>query len=333
MRRSIAVVLLAILAAACSGEETQAETGGATPSTGPTAPTAVPGASGPTGTSLTERTEAVLELDYTDRILVGFDAIWIHTDDQRELRINPSTNGVVAEVPLGDGFCQGSGIGQDALWACADNTLVRIDPDSNEVDLETGVEMNSGQWAVGVGEGAVWAIGPDVGDELLAVDEGTGKVRDRFQLGQACDNTAVGFGTVWVSCTAGGTVLAFDPAKGEIDEIPVAGVVEIAIGPDAVWAGSTDPAGGLARIDPGSLEVDFVADTAGPGETGSIWVDGTDVWVRSSGVFLTRIDTTTLSVAEELLSEQPLGGGAVAVGFGSVWASSYDFFQVIRIAP
>jgi streptogramin lyase len=333
VRRTVVFIFLVVLPGACSGEESRTETDGSIAPTGPPGVTEVTGASGPTASTLEERTEVAIELDFPDRILVGFDSIWIHTDDQRELRIDPSTNEVVAEVRLGDGFCQGSGIGEDALWACAENMLVRIDPATDEVDLETGVEMQSGQWAIGVGEGAVWVLESGLGDVLLEVDERSGKVRGRVELGQACVDTAVGSGTVWITCTAGGTVLALDPASRELSEVPVEGVANIAVGPDAVWVGSSAAAGGVARIDPGTLDIGFVPGTAGPGETGAIWVDGTDVWVRSSGVFLTRVDATTLSVVEELPSEQPLGGGAVAAGFGSVWASSYDFFRVLRIAP
>jgi streptogramin lyase len=330
---AIALVLLAaVLGAACSGGGEPAEGATEAPEP-PSGPVASPTGSTGTGSELEERTEATLELDFPDRILVGFGSIWIKTDDQRELRIDPATNEVIAEVPLlGSSVCQGTGMGKHAVWGCAETRLVRIDPDANAIDLETDVQVHVDQWAIGVGEGAAWPIALG-GEELVAVDERTGKERDRFELGRICENTAVGFGTVWVTCNTGDVVLAVDAATGDTREIPLAEPLEITTGPDAVWVGTTDPAGGVARIDPATLRVDLVAGTAGPGNTGSIWVDGSDVWVRSSGVFLTRIDASNLSVVEELPSPEPLGGGAVAVGFGSVWASSYDFFRVLRIRP
>ncbi len=333
------VLVVSLAAASCSGGGSDASAptppgGSPAATTGPD-PTASAEPTGPDPT-FGGRLEDEVEIGFPDRLLVGFDSLWVHTDDQFIHRIDPSTGETVASIAVGSGFCQGSGVGEGAVWSCADNALVRIDPATNDVDLETGLEMRSGQWSIGVGEGAVWIVDGETLDALIAVDPRSGDVIERIPLGTTCAETAVAAGAVWVSCAEDGVVLRIDPARlrvtGEVGGFEGTETLTISPASDGLWVGLPDPEAGLARIDGRSLDVETVAGTSGPGDTGAVWQEGDDVWIRSSDAFLTRVDARSLDVLERIEPPSPLGGGAVAVVDGSVWASSYDFNTIVRLA-
>jgi streptogramin lyase len=329
------LVTLSLLVSCSGGDGEPAEgpsrTGEPTSGSGATGPTAPPVEEVP----LADLEEDRIRVDAPDRVLVGFGSIWVHTDDQRMVRIDPMTHALVARVDLPGGQCPGSGLGEGMVWACRSNELVGIDPTTNRVSLQTGVAMGPEQRAIGAGEEAVWVLDPaDDGRTLLAVNPKDGDIVDRIPLGHACHDTYTGLGSVWVVCPDDGVVVRVDGDRrrvtGEVRHLPG---TTIGVGNDAVWAGTSDPDRGLVRIDPRSLEVVVVPDTGGPGPAGAIWVDGRDVWVRSTDPFLTRIDARTRLVEAEVVATEPLGGGAVSTGFGSVWASSSGASQVLRLTP
>lgn len=196
--------------------------------------------------------------------------------------------------------------------------------------------MRSGQWSIGVGARAVWIVDETL-DTLIAVDPGSDDVIGRMPLGTTCAETAVAAGAVWVSCAEDGVVLRVDPARmrvtGEVGGFEGTEALTISPAPDGVRVDLPGPETGLARIDGRSLDVETVAGTSGPGDTGAVWQEGDDVWIRSSDTFLTRVDARSLDVLEQIESPSPLGGGAVAVADGSVWASSHDFNTIVRLAP
>ena len=65
--------------------------------------------------------------------------------------------------------------------------------------------------------------------------------------------------------------------------------------------------------------------------TTGVYASDDDVWVRSSEEFLTRSAPATNAVVEVIEAQK--GGGDVTLAYDSLWASSYDFNSVWRIAP
>ena len=136
---------------------------------------------------------------------------------------------------------------------------------------------------------------------------------------------------VWIACPIDQTIVRVDEKTGEIaDEIAdLSGSALVAIGPDAVWTNSSGESGGLARIDPESLEVTYVAGVPDPTSSGGIVVDGTDVWVHGQDDFLTQVGASGEVLAA--YTSEELKGGSVFVAFGSVWATADDANTLVRL--
>ena len=75
----------------------------------------------------------------------AFGSVWILTVDGELMggdmppsmqRIDPTTNEIIASVPLPGRLCQGIGASAEAIWACGPDGLVRIDPATNAVVAE-----------------------------------------------------------------------------------------------------------------------------------------------------------------------------------------------------
>jgi hypothetical protein len=134
---------------------------------------------------------------------------------------------------------------------------------------------------------------------------------------------------VWAACPLDGLALAVDPDSAEITtRVPgLEGAGKIAVADD-VWVGFD---GGLARVDEASGRVTGVAD-APSGFSGGIAATPDDVWVRTGGRLLRRVDAQTMEVVEDLEAPEVSGGSAL-VAYDSVWATAYDDAVVYRVTP
>jgi WD40 repeat protein len=244
-------------------------------------------------------------------LAVGDGSVWVLSRTASEgaiLRIEPSTNGIDATIPIGDELSN-IAIGQGAVWvtrATGGNPptgeVVRIDPTTNEIVARIPV---SGGWPrdLVVGQGSVWAYGhsrlldhgwdasslwridPVTNEAIVVVDQ-VGFLGDGAELP---DNVAIGDGYVWVAAAdQEGHGLRIDPATGEETRFTVEGgfAWPFMIEAGRVWFGRDE----IRLLDTETLEaVDVVdaeiesIDTAFDPSTASLWVanyDGT----------ITRID-------------------------------------------
>ena len=132
-----------------------------------------------------------------------------HSEDRKLTRVDPGTNRVVAEVPIGAGSPEGGAhsvdVGEGAVWAASvDGDLLKVDPATNEVLAITRLGDYTSDLAVS--EGVVWATvqnkAPgDVRTLLVRVDPSTVKVVGSRDLGgleaSGPGRIAVGDGNVW----------------------------------------------------------------------------------------------------------------------------------------
>jgi len=214
--------------------------------------------------------------------------------------IDPETNRVVAEIPVGARpasvlFTHGS------LWVANldDDTVMRIDPKARRIvrTIATGT-VPSG---LAGGVGAVWAIGGARG-VVLRIDPAFNHVVDRIP-------------TVEV-----GTLLTSAPAAGAV-----------AATTKTVWAvsGGFFSTPRLFRIDPAAKRATPTVAT-GNGPT-AIAVGFGDLWITDSFEnTVSRIDP-----AGVVIETIPVGHGAsaVAVGEGAVWVVDSLDDAVVRIDP
>jgi len=274
-------------------------------------------------------------------------SLWVRVDGNNSSlgdlveRIDPSTNAVVARIPVGEGY--GIAAGEGAIWAPNNdtNTLSRINPASNAVTATFPLPV-TGPHAVTTAAGSVWVGSdgpPDLAGSVTRVDPAGGAVLADIRLpgaNGALDMAATA-DAVWVEAQA--TMVRVDPVSNKFTATITTGTTFVCGGmvsePSAVWVagGALNCGGGvdLARIDPGSNNI--VADVRIQRQAAEDVALGLGaVWAVTSGkpTYLARIDQTSNAVTGTM----PLGSrpnARMAVGGGAVWVASAG--EVIRLEP
>ncbi len=248
--------------------------------------------------------------------------------------INPATNHVTAQIPVGD-TPDGIAVGDGSIWVAntVDHTLSEVDARSRTVertlapaDTVDGVAAGDGQlWAF---ESADWAhavrIDPSYGTALVRV-----KLSPYAGTYPASSTAAVvGDGSAWFADNAAAVVQV--ARNGAIRSTTNVGneTTGIAVGDGSAWATdlSSDT---VSRIEPGGGVVATIP--VGRGASG-ITVGGGSVWVADTyDNTVTRINPGTNSVSTTIrVGDGPQG---VAWGDGSLWVANGGDGTVSRIDP
>jgi streptogramin lyase len=212
------------------------------------------------------------------------------------------------------------------------NNMTRIDPMTNRIveHIAVGACPCSG---LAVGFGSVWV--PACGDRTVSrVDLKTGKVTATFPSTIANDEggVATGAGSFWMLTAETGTLARIDPATNTVvAEISVApGSYAVAFGGNAAWITSTDE-NLLTRVNASTNVVDATI-AVGP-QPRFLAVGEGSVWTLNQGDgSITRVDMTSNTVVATIEAGIPGGGGEIAVGEGSVWATVFEF-PLTRLDP
>lgn len=212
------------------------------------------------------------------------------------------------------------------------DTIARLDPKTNTVMemIKVGKEPGSG---LAAGFGSLWV--PNCGDSTLArIDLTTGKVSATVPMTFADDEggIATGAGSVWIMTDRQSTLARIDPATNKVmHEVRVApGSCAVAFGEKSVFVTSST-GNVLTRVDP---ETDKVIETIPVGPTPRFLAIGEgSVWTLNQGDgSISRVDLATNKVVATIQCGIPGGGGEIAVGEGSVWATSFGY-PITRIDP
>ena len=300
-------------------------------------PKATPTAPAPTVDPINLRTveESRVEIsDEPDWLAAGFGSVWALRGNGSVARLSPRGK-VQADIDpelYQPPPCQGIGVSESSVWACATpGTIMRIDPETNEVAKTIKVPKINEQGRLPSSDGHVWLLTGD-GDELAGLSEETSRLGDPIGLGTYCTDVAdrVDGSTLWVVCASEGVLLRVDLAKkkvtGKVTDLPLA--ASVSVGED-VWVGFDN---GIARIDPSSLEVTVLQEAVTPDRICAI---GDHVWVREEGgeAFLSRLDSSSAEVTQVIAAKDLTSGGDVLELDGTVWATSYDDLTVVRLTP
>jgi YVTN family beta-propeller protein len=273
--------------------------------------------------------------------------------------IDPGTNRLVAQVPVGAGASKiASGFG--SLWVVngLDNSVSRIDPRTGteqrriSVDADpTGIAAGSGfVWvastgtrhvdridpqldrvtqrtpvgngpsAVAISPGAVWVTNR-LDDTVTMIDSKTGARLRTLNAGSSPSDIAYGLGALWIANESSSTVTRLDPRTGALLLISVGnGPEAIAIGAGSVWvANGLD--GSISRIDPARNRIVSVIHVgAGPS---AVLSSGGAIWVAASyGGRIVRVDPARNVVAEHIdVGSAPQGLAAIS---GRIWLSARE---------
>lgn len=212
------------------------------------------------------------------------------------------------------------------------NSVSRLDPKTNKVlaTITVGKEPGSG---LVTGFGSLWV--PNCGDGTISrIDLAKGEVTATFRcpVADSEGGLASGAGSVWVVKDSGDKLVRIDPAKNEIAaEIPIAaGSVAVAFGEGAVWI--TSPLKSvLTRVDPAT---NALVETipVGP-KPRFLTVGAGSIWTLNQGDgSLSRVDARTNELVATIEAGIPGGGGEIAFGEGSIWATVWEY-PITRIDP
>lgn len=248
--------------------------------------------------------------------------------------IDPQTNEVVAEVPVGirpGPVTAGAG----SIWVgnLDDRTLTRIDPatraPTGTIDLDDRTPTG-----IAVGLGAVWVAHGLLGD-VSQVDPQFGQVTRVIPVastvfGAPAGSVALDRGSAWVAF--GDSTLARLNAAGRVLGETLAGSQPAGVitTPGAVWVANS----GEATVQRFSSETftqgPLRTFNVGTGPTGLAFANGA-IWVANEGdAFVTRIDPNSGATLPIAVGDGPF---AVASGSGAVWVTNRRSTTVSRIDP
>ena len=256
---------------------------------------------------------------------VGFGSVWVtKTNSHLALRIDPITDRIVAQIPVGSDPELGIGMGMGFAWIAdtQDHTITQIDPRTNRVARIIPVNVAADpEGSIGVGEGSIWVLtnegGTDAGT-LTRIDAVSGKIVANIPVKPKSHAAIAAFGSVWLTSTQSGVVTRVDPrSNAVVAQISVPALPRFLISnKEAVWV-LCQKDGTLIRIDPASNQVTATVAVGVPGEGGDLSVDDKYVWVSAEGVPLSQVNPDN-----NRLVRQFVGGrkdDTMRVGFGYAW--------------
>ena len=252
-------------------------------------------------------------------------------------RLDPDTGAVLDQLPIrariqvGDGF--GTVAVDDDVWVLnsIDNTVSRIDPESDT--MTASVEVGTDTADIALSAGDLWVTNP-AQNRVSRVDGGTDEVVGRVPTGLLPQGITEADGDVWVANHRGrpsGSVWRIDPeTERVVARIPVgareyrSGPSWIAEGAGSVWVGVPNLSA-VVRIDPATNAVVATIPVPDGGVCGNVFATDEGVWAASGFCgdgALTRIDPLTNTVVARIRSTHwhTVFGGTG--GFGSVWITT-----------
>jgi YVTN family beta-propeller protein len=230
-------------------------------------------------------------------IATGSGGVWVaNTDDNSVSRVDPDTNAVVQTISVGN-QPSAVAVGDGFVWVAntGDGTVSQIDPGTNKV-VRTIRQVGNQPVGVAYGEGGVWVS--NASDKtVVRIDPISAKVAAPIPVASGADAVAVGEGSVWVASRSAGSIVRIDPHSGSEQVINVGnGPTAIAISADSVWvANSLDNT--VSQIDPTTNRQQAVV-RVGAGPSGVVAAQGL-VWVSNQqGGTLSRIDPAKGNVVQ-----------------------------------
>jgi YVTN family beta-propeller protein len=231
--------------------------------------------------------ESEVEL-HSDTIAFGHGSLWVSRRFD-VVRIDASSNRV-SKIKLvgGSNYQRAPAIGENAVWLAdvGSNTLYKIDPKTNTVSAQIGLEMGSYEGSVGFGNGAVWVVTSQNLEKVLSRISGeSGELEATVALPGSGAGVAYGFDHVWITSKFSSELYKVDPGTNavvstiDLDGSPL----HLAIGEGAVWV-RNELDSSVQRIDPATHAVSTIVSGLHGGK-GNIVTGGGYVWVLAESSY------------------------------------------------
>lgn len=224
---------------------------------------------------------------YDATVAFGAGSVWA-TKGGSVLEIDPDTNSVAREIPVGPRL-RAIAFGAGSVWVAGlGRKVFRLDPDGGTV-VERIVVGGREAFDVALGAGSLWVATPD---SLARVNPEEGEVIGEIPVPQEAFEAAAGPSVVWA--TGGGDKLVrVDPQTNEVaDTLDLGGQVgDVEASAGGAWAVShrstgerSPPVVRLVRVDPETHEV--VGAVEIEGTRGDAAVGGGAAWlVAADGAY------------------------------------------------
>ena len=258
------------------------------------------------------------------------------------IRIDPSTNEVVATIPVGKNP-SAVAVGESGVWVANrdDGTASRIDPDTNEVELEAPTPGAPADVTVSATHVLVTTGPLEAG--IAVIDGATGAEEDVFSLAAGSffgsPSVTAGESGVWVATgdrrvgrlsIVSGTLIDPVVIPQPPDERADTVFSGIAVDANAVWVIGDPVDRRVWRIDSSTGEL--VATISLPFAPKDVAAGAGGVWVTSQlDDTLSRIGPATNRIAGTVRVGR--GAAGVAVGAGSIWVANAVEGTVSRVDP
>jgi streptogramin lyase len=220
-----------------------------------------------------------------------------------------------------------------SLWvpACADGSLVRVDPKTLKVTATIASGTADVRGSVAANADSVWLL-TDSRTTLSRIDPDQNAVVGEMRVPAGCGSLAFGETALWLACPNENKVLRINPATNLVEKaIDVSAHPEaLAVGGKSVWV-LCEKEGKIDRIDPKTNKVTKSIALEVPGAKGTIAFGEGAVWVSLAGFPLNRVDPESETVAQQFYG--PGGGGAIVTSAGAIWLSNPDGGTLLRIDP
>jgi YVTN family beta-propeller protein len=247
--------------------------------------------------------------------------------------IDPKTNKLVADVPLGarpGPVAYGGG----AVWVANldERTLARINPRTQKVERRISMQGVVPK-DIDAGAGGVWIANASY-NEVVRVSPDANEVVDRIPAGDCFGyegSIAASRQSVWFVCGIGLTRI--DPATNRPHSSRYLGGIPrgIAVGLDAVWVSNLDNT--VSRISRRTNQITNSLTVAGDPRGlatgyGAVWVSA----FEADKISRLAVQEGSVAISEESIA---VGDGPVdvAVGAGGVWVANSRNGTVSRIDP
>jgi streptogramin lyase len=259
--------------------------------------------------------------------------VWVANRTTREIaRIDPKTNAVAGATSPAAAPCAGMAAAFGGIWAptCGPAALVRVDAKTQKVAATVTTSVLDGASSVATGVGSVWLLA-DAAGTLLRLDPDTNAPVAEISVPAGASALAFGEGALWVALGRTNQVARIDPHTNVVTTLIKVGRAPsaLAVGEGGVWVLNQGD-GTISRIDP---KADAVAATIASGvatASGRMVAGEGALWITAPGLPLVRIDPGTNRVTQQFAGE---GGGAIAIGHGSLWLANTKAGSVWRMDP
>lgn len=293
------------------------------------APMANPAPQAATATAPAPKVLAEWHMTLPEDITFGFDSVWIaaHRDPNNAIRIDPTSNKVIAAIQDTGRFAHSVLIVGDSVWVDGEgDDMAKIDPRTNTIVAR----VSGSHTALAYGFDSIWS--PTRKDALDRIDPSNAKVIASIPLGDGyVDNNNFVISTnsaIWVDHADEKELIKIDPDTNRIvtrtpydkliDQAKAQTSLPVGKATDFMWWSVIDPDNprgcGLLQIDPntgsglsylpvgGDCNIPTVTDRA-------VWLSGNSQ--------IERFNPATGQI-DKTYTLQP-GIWRLGIGFGSIW--------------